>query len=99
MDHTKLTKLIDQEVERRLAAEKIPASSRSDDAEFLRRVHLDLVGVIPPVEKVQAFLASTDPAKCSKVIDELLADARFSSRQAEVWSGLMVPRNRRGRSP
>ena len=55
--------MIDQEVDRRLRADKIPVSPKSDDAEFLRRVYLDLVGVIPPAEKVKAFLSGTDPAK------------------------------------
>jgi hypothetical protein len=92
VDASKLAKIIDDEVERQLKAEKIPLSPKSDDAEFLRRVYLDLVGVIPPAAKVTEFLKSTDPAKRAKVIDELLADPRFGKQMSEIWSGLMIPR-------
>src|SRR5579862_1306921 len=72
LDYHELAKIIDTEVAKRLDAEGIKASPKSDDAEFLRRVYLDLVGVIPTADKVDAFLQDTDPAKRSKLIDELL---------------------------
>src|SRR5262249_15391938 len=72
--------------------EKARASAGADDAEFLRRVYLDLVGVIPTADKVKAFLESKDPQKREKVIDELLADPRFGSSLAENWAGMMIPR-------
>ena len=43
------------EVNRRLQEEKIPASGKTSDAEYLRRVYLDLAGVIPTASQVQAF--------------------------------------------
>jgi hypothetical protein len=97
VDALALAKIIDQEVNRELAANKIPVSPQADDAEFLRRVYLDLVGVIPPAEKVVAFLNSTDKNKRTKVIDELLADPRFGASMAELWSGLMLPRESNNR--
>src|SRR5436190_2004520 len=65
----------------------------ADDAEFLRRVYLDLVGVIPPVEKVKAFLESKDANKRPKVVEELLSDSRFGKSLAEVWVNVMIPRD------
>lgn len=97
VDALALARLIDQEIQRRLAEEKTTASPQSDDAEFLRRVYLDLVGVIPPVEKVTAFLASKDADKRAKVIDELLADPRFGTSLGERWANLMVPRDSNNR--
>ena len=91
LDAQALARIIDQEVQRQLAMEKISPSPLADDAEFLRRVYLDLVGVIPPSEKVATFLKSTEPDKRAKVIDELLADTRFGTHLAEIWAGLMVP--------
>src|SRR5262245_3688558 len=38
--------LIDQHIERRLAAERLPPSALADDAEFIRRAYLDLHGII-----------------------------------------------------
>src|SRR5688572_18486333 len=56
-----LAKFIDEQVNARLKEEGVKPSAKSDDAEFLRRVYLDLVGVIPSVEKAKEFLDSTDP--------------------------------------
>jgi len=97
IDAHALARLIDTEVQRRLDADGVKPSPRADDAEFLRRVYLDLIGVIPPPEKVTAFLGNTDPDKRSKVIDELLANPRFGRYLAETWSGLLVPRQANNR--
>ena len=97
LDAAALAKLIDQEVNRELQAQSIPASPLADDAEFLRRVYLDLVGVIPTPDKVIEFLDSKDPNKRRKVIDELLADERFGTALSEIWSGLMIPRESNNR--
>jgi hypothetical protein len=97
LDAMALAKLIDQEVNARLKEEKIPASPRSEDAEFYRRLHLDLVGSVPPAEKVVAFLDSKDPNKRAKAIDELLDDSRFGKFHAEIWTGMMLPRESNNR--
>jgi len=97
MDAAALARAIDQEVTQRLASEGIKASALADDAEFLRRVYLDLVGIIPPVEKVAAFLDSKDANKRSKVVEELLADPRYGKWMAENWVVAMIPRDSNNR--
>lgn len=97
LDAAALTKIIDEQISKRLADEKISPSPRSDDAEFLRRVYLDIVGLIPPADKVKEFINSKDPEKRRKVIDELLADPRFGTSLSEAWSGLMIPRESNNR--
>src|SRR5207247_5494343 len=57
---TALTQKIDEEIAKKLASEKVPASPKADDAEFLRRVYLDLTGTIPSATKVAEFLDSKD---------------------------------------
>jgi len=101
LDAAALAKVIDGEVQRRLDAEKIKPSAKADDAEFLRRVYLDLIGVIPPRDKAAAFLDSKDPNKRAKLVDELLANPRFGTSLAEMWTELMLPRdsNNRRTSP
>jgi RNA polymerase sigma factor (sigma-70 family) len=47
---------IDREIDRRLREARVPASARADDAEFLRRVTLDIVGRIPTLTEARAFL-------------------------------------------
>jgi hypothetical protein len=84
---------IDREIDARLAKEKVPASPPADDAEFLRRVYLDITGRIPTPERAAAFLDSTDPDKRKKLIDELLADAGFGRHLADLWRPLLAPRD------
>lgn len=98
IDTAALAKLIDQEINKRITAEKAKSSGLCDDSEFIRRVHLDLVGVIPSADKVTGFLASKDPNKRAKLIDELLNDPRFGVHHAEQWAVLMVPRESNNRA-
>jgi Protein of unknown function (DUF1549)/Protein of unknown function (DUF1553) len=85
LDAAGLATIIDTEIAARLTQEKIPASPRSDDSEFVRRVYLDLVGVIPPADKVKAFLDDPDSHKREKLIDELLTNPLFGKQQSEIW--------------
>ena len=80
---------IDREVDRVLAAEGLKPSGPSDDAEYLRRVSLDLLGVPPTESQVRAFLASKDPGKRAAKVEELLADPLFGEHLAELWSRLL----------
>src|SRR5262249_9433140 len=75
-----------------LAAAQVPASPLADDAEFLRRVSLDITGRIPTLERTKAFLDSTDPDKRRKLIDELLASPAYGQHMATVWGNLIAPR-------
>jgi len=97
MDSAALAKVIDQHINARLKEEGLKPSSNSDDGEFLRRVYLDLIGVIPPSEKVVAFLDSTDPNKRAKLIDELLEHPRFGTYLGEMWAGMLLPRESNNR--
>lgn len=58
------------------------AASCADDAEFLRRLMLDLVGYPPNAAETDAFLADKSPVKRTAKINELLASPRF----AEYWA-------------
>jgi Protein of unknown function (DUF1549)/Protein of unknown function (DUF1553) len=98
VDALALAKIIDQDLVRRLTGDKITPGPLADDAAFLRRVYLDLVGVIPPADKVKQFLDSKDADKRAKVIDELLADPRFGTSLAERWANLMIPRDSNNRA-
>jgi hypothetical protein len=92
-DAQALARFIDQVVDAKLAAEKVAASPLASDAEFLRRVYLDITGKIPTAEQAVAFLDSKDPQKRARLIDELLASADYGRHQADIWQALMLPRN------
>lgn len=81
---------IDRLIEERLATEKIPSSPLADDAEFIRRLSLDLRGRIPSADRVAAFLADTAPDKRAKLIDEFLADPEYGEHFAIIWFHRMV---------
>jgi hypothetical protein len=83
---------IDRLIQERLDQAKVPASSLADDAEFLRRVYLDLVGRPPTYEQATAFLDSKEPDRRAKLIDELLARPEYGLYFATIWRDLLVDR-------
>lgn len=87
-----LRQRIDTELRAAWSRAKITPAPRSADAEFLRRVTIDLTGTIPTFEEATAFLNDTDPKKRDKLIDRLLADPRFASQQAHVWDLVLFGR-------
>lgn len=64
---------IDEFIFSKMQRDSIPHAGLSTDAEFLRRVHLDLTGRLPEPEVIRKFLADKVPAKREKMVDELLA--------------------------
>ncbi|HEY7311490.1 MAG TPA: DUF1549 and DUF1553 domain-containing protein [Gemmataceae bacterium] len=93
LDSRALARHIDEAIDARLRADKIASSPRCDDAEFVRRVYLDLTGHIPSAEQAAAFLDGRDANKRAKLIDELLAGSDFGKHQADIWQALLLPRN------
>ncbi|MCS6978100.1 MAG: DUF1549 and DUF1553 domain-containing protein [Gemmatales bacterium] len=87
-----IASLIDRHIADKLREEKLDASPRCSDAEFARRVSLDIVGVIPTADAARAFLDSTDPNKRERLIDELLADPRYGQHLADIWQALLLPK-------
>ncbi len=66
-----------------------------DDATYLRRVSLDLVGRIPTSSEVRAFLADETPSKRAQLVDRLLASPEHSAHLARVWDAIsMGPRTK-----
>jgi hypothetical protein len=70
---------------------KIQPSPVVDDAEFLRRVSLDLTGLAPKPDEIRAFLADkTDSrAKRTRVIDQLLASPEYIDTWTLKWGDLL----------
>jgi hypothetical protein len=87
-------KLADR-IDRHLTARWQEAGARpaplADDAEFLRRVYLDLTGRIPKTRDVHDFLADRSPDKRAKLIDQLLDSPRHAVHFTNVWRELLLP--------
>ena len=69
-----------------------PSELCTDD-EFLRRVSLDVCGVLPTVEEYEKFTADTDPKKREKKVDELLGRKEFVEMWVMKWSELLTIRS------
>ncbi len=72
---------------------------RASDAEFLRRVTLDLGGTIPSSDDARAFLADPDPAKREKLIDRLLASPGYARRMEQAVTVMFLERRSGGKIP
>jgi len=66
--------LIDRILDADLAAHQVARPNRIDDAVFLRRVSLDLVGLLPDPEMLAAFVADTAADKRKTIVRQLLDD-------------------------
>ncbi len=80
---------IDDEVFGKMLKDGIHWTTRSSDAEFLRRVTLDLTGEIPDADTVKSFLADLSADKRDRAIDRLLASDAFVDRWT-MWFGDLV---------
>jgi Protein of unknown function (DUF1549)/Protein of unknown function (DUF1553) len=89
---TPLRQVIDAEMEAIWKRETVKPVPVADDAAFLRRISIDLIGTIPTVEEATQFLKDPDPKKREKLIDKLLADPRYAINQANVWNIVLFGR-------
>jgi hypothetical protein len=77
---------IDRHVFAKLKLMRIEASPLCTDAEFLRRASLAAAGTLPTPDDVRAFLASTDPRKREKLIDDLLDRPEYADWWSLMWT-------------
>ncbi|MBI1348486.1 DUF1553 domain-containing protein [bacterium] len=82
--------VIDDLVLAKLEALNVPPSPRCTDGEFLRRAHLDTIGMLPTLAETQKFLEDTDPLKREKLIEELLSRPEFVDYWTYQWSDLLL---------
>jgi Protein of unknown function (DUF1549)/Protein of unknown function (DUF1553) len=83
-------------VDRLIAEEVFTAETelapRVNDATFLRRAWLDIVGDIPTPEHITAFLLDPDEGKRRLVVRELLADPQYGQNWARYWRDVILLR-------
>ena len=84
------TNPIDRVVDAALAAHGVPRPPRCDDRTFIRRASLDLVGLLPEPDRVEAFVADTDPNKNARLVRELLDDdVAYADHWMTFWNDLL----------
>ena len=88
---------IDRLVDDTLAQLRLAPSGLADDATFLRRVTLDIIGRLPLPEEARRFLNDQSTNKRSQLVDSLLERPEYADYWALYWSDLLrVDRERLG---
>jgi mono/diheme cytochrome c family protein len=81
----KIENPIDAFVQARLAKEKLTPAPEADRRALIRRVTLDLTGVIPTAAEVDAFVADKSPDAYGSLVDRLLASPRWGEHRTRYW--------------
>ena len=79
---------IDAFILARLEKEGLKPSPEASKENLIRRVTLDLIGLPPSPDEVEAFVADRSPGAYEKVVDRLLASPRYGERWARPWLDL-----------
>ena len=83
---------VDKHLHEKFRKLRIIPSELCSDEEFLRRVSLDIAGVLPSAEQYQQFVTSSDPEKRAKLVDELLDRKEFVELWVMKWAELLMIR-------
>ncbi|MFN7541332.1 MAG: PSD1 and planctomycete cytochrome C domain-containing protein [Acidobacteriota bacterium] len=76
---------LDRFVMARLEKQNMKPVRFATRTELIRRASLDLTGLPPTYEEIQAFLKDTAPDAYSKLIDRLLASPHYGERWGRIW--------------
>src|SRR5579859_3503865 len=79
---------IDAYVLAKLEEKNLAPAPPADRLTLIRRATLDLTGLLPTPEEVQAFVSDSSPEAFTKVVDRLLASPRYGERWARHWLDL-----------
>ena len=80
---------IDEHVGRNLKLLNLQSSGMADDAEFLRRVYLDVIGRLPSAAEAREFLTDSSDGKRARLVDNLLELPEYADFWALKWADLL----------
>jgi hypothetical protein len=87
-----VTATLDRQLREEWQKKGITPAPRVEDAQFLRRVYVDITGTLPPPERVSAFLEDRDPNKRAQAIDQLLSSDAYARHWADYWDAILMGR-------
>lgn len=87
----RLAERIDQRLDERRRAAGVKPAAAIDDAAFLRRVSLDLIGRIPTVYESRTYIADKSADKDRKLVRRLLASPLYARHWATLWRRRWIP--------
>jgi len=90
---------VDDFVLDKLKSLNIPPSPLTNDTQFVRRVYLDTIGLLPTPKQTQSFLDDPLPEKRTALIDRLLASPEYVDYWTYKWSDLFLVSSARLRPP
>lgn len=90
--HERIDRLIERELEGKFA---LPAT----DGEFVRRVYLDLTGMIPSADEARDFIDDPSPYKRDRLIDRLLAAPTYARRMQIAFDVMLMERRDQQKVP
>ncbi len=73
----------------------VSPTAPADDATWLRRAWIDVLGTIPPPEVVAHFLADTAPDRRARALDAMLASPRWADHWTAYWDDVWMGRDTR----
>jgi hypothetical protein len=94
-DAQALAASIDERLARHWKANKVQPAPAAHDAQFLRRVYLDLIGRIPSAGEARHFLADKTSDKRQRLVETLLGSPRYVTHWMHYWEMLWLPERRR----
>ncbi len=80
------SRLIDEQVNKKLRQLRMQPSPRCSDEEFIRRVSIDLTGLLPTAERYQQFMEQSSPDKRAQLVDELIDSQDFTDLWVSLWA-------------
>ncbi|MFM7137521.1 MAG: DUF1549 and DUF1553 domain-containing protein [Planctomycetota bacterium] len=89
-------KFINEQITAGWADAGLQPSSNATDGEWCRRVHLDLIGRVPTVKELEAFLTDSSPAKKASLVGKLLGDDyvdEYARNFTDVWTTILIGRD------
>jgi Protein of unknown function (DUF1549)/Protein of unknown function (DUF1553) len=91
LDAQELAGQVDALLAAKWAEAKVQPAAPADDAEYLRRVYLDLVGKIPTAAEARDFLDDPGPNKRAKLVEALLESPAYLTNTTESYRMLLLP--------
>jgi hypothetical protein len=74
----------------------VTPAPRADDATFIRRAYVDIVGTVPTPEATTKFIADASPDKRAKLVEELLASPAYPEHWMNYWDDVLMGRENKG---
>ena len=89
-DNTSKEHPIDKIIDIYFESQKFSWPSPVDDRTFIKRAHMDVLGLLPEPDSIDAFIRDTDPWKREKLVDTLLADThQYTQHWLSFWNDLL----------